>query len=128
MKIINDITLVDKPFSEMLTEGNYWHRTFHYHNISHYHNLKEGFILDLNKIPLERVATSAKSYIVIRSNPDDNVLTLKALGEILTHIVTRLDLQEDLIWTTEDDSTMKNHQLDITLDIPMMAELKTTER
>ncbi|MFR9546792.1 MAG: hypothetical protein SNJ29_14635 [Rikenellaceae bacterium] len=126
MKIINDITLVNQPFSEVLNEGNYWHRTFRYHNIRQYSNLEEQLIADLNKIPIDRVITTAKSYVTFRSNPSTQV-TLKVLGETLTQIVAQLGLQNELVWSPKNDFTMKRHAIDITLDIPVEDATQTSE-
>ncbi|MFR9592719.1 MAG: hypothetical protein SNG27_10075 [Rikenellaceae bacterium] len=119
MNIINDITLVDKPFSEVLTEGNYWHRTFHYHNIRQYNNIEEQLIADLNKIPIDRVITMASTFVTFRANPNSQVI-IKVLGEAITQIVSQLGLQYELVWSPKNDSRMKRHAIDITLDIPMM--------
>lgn len=126
MKIINDITLVDQSFSEVLTEGNYWHRTFRYHNIRQYSNLEEQLIADLNKIPIDRVITTAKSYVTFRANPNSQVI-IWVLGEAITQIVAQLGLQYELVWSPKNDSRMKRHAIDITLDIPVEDATQTFE-
>ena len=126
MKIINDISLVDKPLSEVLTEGNYWHRTFHYHNIRQYNYLEEQLIADLSRIPIDRVITTASTFVTFRANPNSQVI-IKVLGEAITQIVSQLGLQYELVWSPKNDFTMKRHAIDITLDVPVEDAIQTSE-
>ncbi len=126
MKIINDITLVNQPFSEVLNEGNYWHRTFHYYKILKYQDLEEQLIADLNKIPIDRVITTASTFVTFRANPNSQVI-IKVLGEAITQIVSQLGLQYELVWSPKTDSRMKRHAIDITLDIPVEDATQTSE-
>ncbi len=125
MKIIYDNSLLHRSLTEVLREDNYWHKRFQYRFIYQYHNAETRILSDLDTIPVSRVNFEAKTFVIFRLNCRSKVITISTLEWIITHIAARLILQSEIVWAVENDPAMKKHQLDITLDIPVVDATQT---
>ncbi len=113
--------------TELPNQNIYWHKRFKYSNIYQPNNAEVRIISDLDTIPISQVKLKAKAFVIFRLNYNSKVITLSTLEWIIMYIDARLILQSKVIWGVGNDSAMKKHQLDITLDIPIMDVNETSE-
>ena len=119
MAVIYDKEMGDKPFAQVLDREYYSTKCFKYNRIWQYHREESRILSDLDTIPMGNVDLSGRATILFRHNPRSKVITHSVMEWIMTNIAARLILQREICWCNVPVKSLKRHELQIEINIPV---------